>query len=92
MPRSSKTGYKQALSALVQEDGLSEGEVSAQFLDYVPSLVNTEDNYDLMKPFIRKEILDVIWAMESDKALGLDGFSFQFYKFFQNIIKPRSAW
>ena len=41
-----------------------------------------------MRPFSKKEILDVIWAMESDKDPELDGFSFQFYRVYWNIIKP----
>ena len=40
-----------------------------------------------MKPFIEKEILDVIWEMELDKAPGMDGFSFHFYRVCWNIIK-----
>ena len=31
--------------------------------------------------------MDVIWAMESDKAPGLDGFSFHFYRVCWSIIK-----
>ena len=53
----------------------------------VPSLVNDEDNYDLMNPFTKQEIVDVIWAMEFDKAPGLDGFSIHFYKACWPIIK-----
>ena len=72
---------------MFQEDGLSNGEVSAEFLDSVPSLVSTKDNYDLMKPFTEKEILDVIWEMKPDKAPGTDGFSFHFHRVCWNIIK-----
>ena len=72
---------------LFQEDGLSDGAISAEFLDNVPSLVSIEDNFDLMKPFTEKEIMDVIWAMESDKAHGTVGFSFHFYRVYWNIIK-----
>ena len=54
--------------------------MSAKFLDNVHFLVGTEDNYDLMKPFSEKEILDVIWEMESDKDPGSDGFCFHFYR------------
>ena len=64
---------------MFQDDGLSE-EVSAEFLDNVSYLVSSEDNYDLMKPFTEKEILDVIWAMELNKAPRPDGFSFHFYR------------
>ena len=31
--------------------------------------------------------MEVIWAMEPDKAPGLDGFSFHFYRACCNIIK-----
>ena len=40
-----------------------------------------------MKPFYEEEINNVVWDMESDKAPGLDGFSFHFYKVCWNIIK-----
>ena len=72
---------------MFQENGLTDGEVSAGFLGNVPSLVSTEDNQVLMKPFFEHEILDVFWAMGPDKALGSDGFSFHFYRVCWNIIK-----
>ena len=46
----------------------------------MPYLVSEENNLNLMKPFSEEEISNVVWAMESDKAPGLDGFSFHFYK------------
>ena len=45
------------------------------FLYNIPSLVTDELNVGLLKPFSEKEIVDVIWAMEPDKALGMDGLS-----------------
>ena len=75
-----KQAARRHFQHLFQEDGISDGEVSAYFLANVPSLVSSECNDGLMKPFSKKEILDVIWAMEPDKALGSDGFSFHFYK------------
>ena len=65
---------------LFQDDGCFDEEVSSNFLNNVPSLVSIEDNFDLMKPFSEMEIVDVIWAMESDKAPGPIGFSIHFYK------------
>ena len=56
-------------------------------LENILSLVNDADNYDLMKPFTEQEIVDTIWAMESDKAPGPDGFSAHFYKACWPIIK-----
>ena len=72
---------------LFQDDGLIDEEVSSEYLDNVPSLVNAEDNDVLVKPFSEKEIVDVIWAMEPDKAPGLDGFSIHFYRFCWQVIK-----
>jgi len=40
-----------------------------------------------MKPFIEKEINNVIWSMEKDKAPGPDGFSIHFYRACWSIIK-----
>ena len=72
---------------LFQEDGHIEEKVVSEFLENVPSLVNAEDNHVLMKPFSEKEIVEVIWAMELDKAPGPDGFSIHFYKVCWAIIK-----
>ena len=44
-------------------------------------MVSEEENVELMKPFSEEEIIDVIWSMEPDKALGPDGFSFHFIYF-----------
>ena len=72
---------------LFQDDGITDKDASSKLLVNIPSLVNVEDNYDLMKTFTKQEIVDVIWDMESDKAPGLDGFSIHFYKFCWPIIK-----
>ena len=70
---------KQSTSRNFQK--LFKDDVSSDFLLNVPSLVSIEDNCDLMKPFSEQEIVEVIWAMESDKAPRPDGFSIHFYKF-----------
>ena len=61
--------------------------MSVDFLANIPSLVSPECNDGLMKPFSEIEILDVIWAMEPDKAPRLGGFSFHFYRACWKIIK-----
>ena len=65
---------------LFQDDGFFDEEVSSDFLNNVPSLVSIEDNFDLMNSFSEMEIVDVIWAMESDKDPGPDGFMIHFYQ------------
>ena len=72
---------------MFQDDGLYDEEVSKEFLKNVPSLVSNEENIDLMKPFLEREIVEVIWAMESDKAPGPDDFSIHFFKVCWPIIK-----
>ena len=63
------------------------GEVNADFLAIIPSLISPECNVGLMKPFSKIEILDIIWAMEPDKDPGTDGFSIRFYRAYWKIIK-----
>ena len=45
---------------LFEDDGFTVKNASSEFLANVPSLVNAEDNYGLMKPFTEQEIDDVI--------------------------------
>ena len=72
---------------MFHEDGISNDEVTADFLSNIPSIVSPEGNAGLTKPFSENEILEVIWVMELDKAPGSDGFSFHFYRACWNIIK-----
>ena len=71
---------------LFQEDDISDEEVNAHFLSNIPTLVSSEINVGLEKPFSEKEIVDVIRAMELDKAPGPDGFSIHLYKVCWPII------
>ena len=61
--------------------------MDADFLSNIPPLASHEDNVGILKPFTKKEIVDVIWAMKPDKAPGPDGFSIHFYRVCWNIIK-----
>ena len=45
---------------LFQDDGLINKEVTFEYLDNIPSLVNEEDNLALMNPFSEQEIVEVI--------------------------------
>ena len=72
---------------LFKDDGCTYEEVSSNFMNNVPSLVSIEDNFDLMRSFSEQEIVEVIWAMEFEKAPGPNGFSIHFYKVCWPIIK-----
>ena len=71
---------KSHFQGLFSETRLKENDLNSEFLSNIASLVSKETNGQLMELFTEEEIIDVIWSMESDKALGLDGFSFQFYR------------
>eukprot|EP00253_Pinus_taeda_P020290 PITA_20290 len=62
-------------------------EETADLLSNIPLLVSPEDNSALINPIIEEEITKVIWSMDSNKALGLDGFTIHFYKTCWDIIK-----
>ena len=65
---------------LFQDDGITDKEASTELLENIPSLVNDADNYDLMNPFTKQEIVDTIFSMESENAPRPDGFYAHFYK------------
>jgi hypothetical protein len=55
-------------------------------------VVSDKENIELINPIEEEEISSAIWSLESDKALGLDGFSMPFYRYFQNLIKSYLKW
>eukprot|EP00253_Pinus_taeda_P005951 PITA_05951 len=63
-----------------------EGETN-DFLSNIPQLVNDEENTVLCRPITTKEVIQVIWSMEADKAPGPDGFSIHFYQSCSEVIK-----
>ena len=72
---------------LFRDDGSSDSDLASDFLSNIPSLVSEVENSELMNPFTEQEIIDVIWSMELDKAPGLDGFSFHFYRVWWSVIR-----
>src|SRR6266498_4982349 len=49
--------------------------------------VSQEENSILIAPFTEKEVKDVVFQMEHNKAPGLDGFPAEFYQKFWDVIK-----
>ena len=72
---------------LFSEDGSSNSNLTIDFFTNIPCMVSEEENVELMKPFLEQEIIDVIWAMEPDKAPSPDDFSFHFYRVCWTIIR-----
>lgn len=57
-----------------------------QFLSYVPSLVDTEANANLLSLVTMQEVKDVVFQLDSESASGSDGFSGKFYQACWDII------
>ena len=73
--------------SLFKEDGEINFDLTSEFPSNFPGLVSDEENGEIMMPFSEKEIIDVIWSMELDKAPGPYGFSFHFYTVCWNVIR-----
>ena len=61
-----------------REDRLSDDEITFEVLSNIPSLVSAKVNGYLLKPFLEKEIIEVIWSMKLGNAPGPDEFSIHF--------------
>ena len=72
---------------LFSEDGCTDLDLTVDFLSNILCMVTEEENIELMKPFAEQEIVDVIWAMEPDKAPGPDSFSFHLYRVYWKVIR-----
>lgn len=51
------------------------------------SQISEDDNVVLIAPFTMEEIKEAVWSCEGDKSPGPDGFNFNFYKQFWELIK-----
>ena len=54
--------------------------LTEEMLSTIPSLITSQDNAFLIRPFTLVEIKDVVFSMSSDKALGPDGFTAGFFQ------------
>lgn len=54
--------------------------VTTVMLKYFPIVIAHEENVELMKPIEESNILNAIWGLTFDKALGPNGFSIHFYR------------
>ena len=53
--------------------------LTKEMLSAIPSLITSQDNAFLIRPFTLVEIKDVVFSMSSDKAPGPDGFTAGFF-------------
>lgn len=57
------------------------------FLSTIPKVIIEDENLELTKVIIEREVRNAIWSLDSDKAPSPDGFSINFFRLFWNLIK-----
>jgi hypothetical protein len=57
-------------------------EESREMLEYIPSLITSEDNTILLQKIKKEEIAHAMLSLEWDKSLGSDGFLIHFFRNF----------
>ena len=58
-----------------------------EFLRHIPRIIANNSNILLTKEVTKEEVKAAVWALQSDKAPGLDDFPIDFYRTFWYIIK-----
>ncbi|GKB90994.1 hypothetical protein Tco_0963266, partial [Tanacetum coccineum] len=53
-----------------------------------PNRLNSEQVTDLESPILCDEIRDAVWACSENKSPGPDGFTFEFFRKFWDVIGP----
>eukprot|EP00253_Pinus_taeda_P001418 PITA_01418 len=72
---------------IAKEDILVREPFIKDFTNHIPRFVTREDNDNLNRPVIEKEVSEVIKEMQNGKAPGPNGFNVDFFKFCWNIVK-----
>lgn len=72
---------------IAQENILVREAFIKDFSKHIPKLVSREDNCNLRRPILEKEVSEVLKEMQNGKDLGPDGFNVDFFKVCWNIIK-----
>ncbi|GJS65136.1 hypothetical protein Tco_0679700, partial [Tanacetum coccineum] len=52
-----------------------------------PNKLSTDQSFDLERPFSTEEIKGAVWDCGSNKSLGPDGFTFDFYLKFWSLLE-----
>jgi len=56
-------------------------------IKHIPKMVSREDNYNLNRPIIEKEVSEGLKEMQNGKAPGPDGFNVDFFKAYWKMLK-----
>lgn len=65
---------------IAEEIIVDRSQFTKSFAQHIPKLVTREDNYNLNRPVMEKEVKEIIKEMHNDKAPRSDGFSVEFFK------------
>ncbi|GJR84433.1 RNA-directed DNA polymerase, eukaryota [Tanacetum coccineum] len=81
-PSSIKDEFRNHFATRFQDPGPSRGSINFIF----PNRLNPEQASDLESPVTRDEIRNAVWSCGENKSPGPDGFTFEFFRKFRNVI------
>ena len=58
-----------------------------EFLMHIPKLIDEETNKHLSREVFEKKVMETVWYLHPEKALGPDLFPISFYHTFWHVIK-----
>ncbi|GJV52623.1 RNA-directed DNA polymerase, eukaryota [Tanacetum coccineum] len=83
-PRRIKDEFRTHFATRFQDPGPSRGSLNFIF----PNRLNLEQASDLESPITRDEIRNAVWSCGENKSPGPDGFTFEFFRKFWDVIGP----
>ncbi|GKA93469.1 RNA-directed DNA polymerase, eukaryota [Tanacetum coccineum] len=81
-PSRIKDEFRNHFATRFQDPGPSRGSINFIF----PNRLNPEQASDLESPVTRDEIRNAVWSCGENKSPGPDGFTFEFFRKFWNVI------
>ncbi|GJV11232.1 RNA-directed DNA polymerase, eukaryota [Tanacetum coccineum] len=79
-----KEEFRLHFSKRFEEPAVNRSKISFQF----PTRLNSDQDLDLERPVSCDEIRQAVWGCGEDKSPGPDGFTFEFFRKFWDIIGP----
>ncbi|GJZ96150.1 RNA-directed DNA polymerase, eukaryota [Tanacetum coccineum] len=79
-----KEDFRLHFAKRFEEPAINQSKISFQF----PTRLNSDQALDLERPVSCDEIRQAVWGCGEDKSPGPDGFTFEFFRKFWDIIGP----
>nr|GEZ75551.1 RNA-directed DNA polymerase, eukaryota [Tanacetum cinerariifolium] len=83
-PREIKNEFRDHFASRFQDPGFCPGKINFIF----PKRLRSEQAAELEVPITRDEIRNAVWCCGENKSPGPDGFSFEFFRKFWQVVGP----